>query len=163
MLTRDPTQKGRWNCLVPRRLSLDENVRAKESGKETTGETTRRLLSVPFPWSLAVHHQSLASTLRKTKRLRRRLTLKVIRADQEPELIYSMGWDIAMLTYCDCTALTLSVMPNFSRSSERILILVFLWYKATDFRGIAGDCRLTAPTDFIRGISAGKMDSFRLD
>ena len=32
-----------------------------------------RLLSVPFPWSLAVHHQSLAVTLRKTKRLRRRL------------------------------------------------------------------------------------------
>ena len=25
-------------CLVPRRLSLDENVRAKEGGKETTGE-----------------------------------------------------------------------------------------------------------------------------
>ena len=42
-------------CLVPRRLSFDENVRAKEGGKETTG-----LLSVPFPWSLAVHHQSLA-------------------------------------------------------------------------------------------------------
>ena len=38
-----------YNCLVPRRLSLDENVRAKEGGKET-----------PFPWSLAVHHQSLA-------------------------------------------------------------------------------------------------------
>ena len=38
-------------CLVPRRLSLDENVRAKECGKEP---------SVPFPWSLAVHHQSLA-------------------------------------------------------------------------------------------------------
>ena len=33
------------NCLVPRRLSLDENVRAKEGGKET-----------PFPWSLAVCH-----------------------------------------------------------------------------------------------------------
>ena len=31
-------------CLVPRRLSLDENA----------------LSSVPFPWSLAVHHQSLA-------------------------------------------------------------------------------------------------------
>ena len=43
------------NCLVPRRLSLDENVRSKEGGKETTGET-----AVPFPWSLAVHHQSLA-------------------------------------------------------------------------------------------------------
>ena len=41
-------------------LSLDENVRAKEGGKETTGETALRLPSVPFPWSLAVHHQSLA-------------------------------------------------------------------------------------------------------
>ena len=52
-------------CLVPRRLSLslslspslspslslDENVRAKEGGKEP---------SVPFPWSLTVHHKSLA-------------------------------------------------------------------------------------------------------
>ena len=26
-------------CLLPRRLSLDENVRAKEGGKETTGDT----------------------------------------------------------------------------------------------------------------------------
>ena len=32
-------------------LSLDENVRVKKGGKETT---------VPFPWSLAFHHQSLA-------------------------------------------------------------------------------------------------------
>ena len=47
-------------CLVPRRLSIDENVRAKEGGKETTGETVLRVPSVPFPWSLAVHHQSLA-------------------------------------------------------------------------------------------------------
>ena len=70
-----------WNdiqsnpCHVPRRLSLDENVRAKEGGKETTGETSLRLRCVPFPWSLAVHHQSLAlaSTMRKTKRLRRRM------------------------------------------------------------------------------------------
>ena len=29
-------------CLVPRRLSFDENVRAKEGGKETTGETSGR-------------------------------------------------------------------------------------------------------------------------
>ena len=43
-------------CLVPRRLSLDQNVRAKEGGKETTGETSFRRPSVPFPWSLAVHH-----------------------------------------------------------------------------------------------------------
>ena len=60
---------------MPRRLSfslsLDENVRAKEGGKETTGETAFRPPSVPFPWSLAAHHQSLT----KTKRLRRRLRL----------------------------------------------------------------------------------------
>ena len=31
-----------------------------EGGKETTGETALRLPSVAFPWSLAVHHQSLA-------------------------------------------------------------------------------------------------------
>ena len=37
-----------------------------------------------------------------------------------------------------------------------------LWYKATNFRGIGGDCWLAAPSDFIRGISAGKLDSFRL-
>ena len=64
-------------CHVPRRLffslslSLNENVRAKEAGKETTG--VYRLPWVPFPRSLAVHYQSLASTLRKTKRLRMRL------------------------------------------------------------------------------------------
>ena len=58
--------KGDQVCLVPRllSLSLDENVRAKEGGKETTGETalrlTLRLPSLPFPWSLAVHHQTLA-------------------------------------------------------------------------------------------------------
>ena len=28
-------------CLVPRRLSFDENVRAKEGGKETTGKALR--------------------------------------------------------------------------------------------------------------------------
>ena len=55
-------------CLVPRRLSLDENVRAKEGGKE----------SVLFQWSLAAHHQSLAITLRKTKCLRRTKTGKIL-------------------------------------------------------------------------------------
>ena len=38
-------------CLVPRRLSFDENVRAKEGGKETTGKALRlppyTLLKVP--------------------------------------------------------------------------------------------------------------------
>ena len=45
-------------------VSLDENVRVKEGGKETTGETALRLPSVAFPWSLAVHHQSLAFRFR---------------------------------------------------------------------------------------------------
>ena len=35
-------------CLVPRRLSLGENVRAKEGGKETTGETSGRLADLVF-------------------------------------------------------------------------------------------------------------------
>ena len=51
------------NGMLPRTqtyLSLDENVRANEGGKETTGETALRLPSVPFHWSLPVHHQSLA-------------------------------------------------------------------------------------------------------
>ena len=52
------------DCLVPRRLSLDENVRAKEGGKKTTAET------IPFPCSLAVHNQSLASRL--IQRVRKR-------------------------------------------------------------------------------------------
>ena len=50
------------NAMLPRPdVSLSPwNVRAKEGGKETTGEAALRLPSVPFPWFLAVHHQSLA-------------------------------------------------------------------------------------------------------
>ena len=47
--------------------------------------------------------------------------------------------------------------------SELILILGFLWYKATNFQGMRGDCRSGTPTDFIMGISAGKLDSFGLN
>ena len=48
-------------CLVPRRLSLDVNLHAKEGGKEKTGETAlRSLASISFPWSLSLCHQSLA-------------------------------------------------------------------------------------------------------
>ena len=35
------------SCLVPRRLSLDENVRAKEGAKETTGSAVYTLPMVP--------------------------------------------------------------------------------------------------------------------
>ena len=41
--------------------------------------------------------------------------------------------------------------------------LVFLLYKGRHIWITTCDCKLAAPTNFIRGISAGKMDSFRLD
>ena len=52
----EATTKRRWQSAATASypdvsLSLDENVRAKEGGK---------VPSVPFPWSLAVHHQSVA-------------------------------------------------------------------------------------------------------
>ena len=53
------TKAQPYLCLVPRRLSFDEDVRAKEGKKETTGETEL------FPWSLPVHHQSLPITWRE--------------------------------------------------------------------------------------------------
>ena len=57
-------------CLVPRRLSLDENLGAKDSGEEKTGETCAS--------RLALRNQSLAfcarlyakPCMRKTKRLK---------------------------------------------------------------------------------------------
>ena len=69
-------------CLVPRRLSFDENVRAKEGGKETTGETALRLFYFacrlypshgPLRFITSHSRLALASAMRKTKRLRRRL------------------------------------------------------------------------------------------
>ena len=50
-------------CLVTGRLSLDVNLRAKEGGKEKTGDSEtalRSLASISFPWSLSLCHQSLA-------------------------------------------------------------------------------------------------------
>ena len=41
--------------------------------------------------------------------------------------------------------------------------LVFLWHKGRNFGAITDDCRLATPINFIRGISAGKLDSFPLD
>ena len=62
------------DCLVPRRLSLDENVRAKEGGKETTGETCFACSLYPShgPLRCITSHSrfALASTMQKTKRLR---------------------------------------------------------------------------------------------
>ena len=36
------------DCLVPRRLSLEENVRAKQGGKKTTGETSPAVCTLPM-------------------------------------------------------------------------------------------------------------------
>ena len=41
--------------------------------------------------------------------------------------------------------------------------LVFLWHKGRKFRAITGNCQLAVPINFIRGISARKLDCFRLD
>ena len=66
-------------CLVPRRLSFDENLRAKEGGKEATGKTrfACRLYLSHGPLRFITSHSrfALASAMRKTKRVRRRLFL----------------------------------------------------------------------------------------
>jgi len=56
-------------------VSLADNLRPKEGGKEKTGETSLRLASFSFPWSLALRHQSLA--------FRARLCVKKEAPDQE--------------------------------------------------------------------------------
>ena len=68
-------------CLVPRRLSFDENVRAKEGRKETTGFACR-LYPSHGPLRFITSHSrfALASAKRKTKRLRRRLDTSLLRA-----------------------------------------------------------------------------------
>ena len=48
------------DCCVLRRLSPDKNWRAKEGWKGKTGKTALNLSSLPFQWSLALRHQSLA-------------------------------------------------------------------------------------------------------
>ena len=67
-----------WVCLVPRRLSFDENVRAKEGGNETPAVCT--LPMVPCGHQSPVTRFALA--MRRTKRLRRRLMLSIIRTNQ---------------------------------------------------------------------------------
>ena len=91
-------------------------VRAKEGGKETTGETALGLPSVPFPWSLAAYHQSLASTLRKTKRLRRMLqshTFAALIRLPQPRIIF----------------LTFNISEISSNNSEKLSLLAnkHLW------------------------------------
>ena len=57
-------------------LGLPRTQTSLSPAQRKAGRRQRASLpSVLFPWSLAAHHQSLASTLRKTKRLRRRLAL----------------------------------------------------------------------------------------
>ena len=65
-----------YNCLVPRRLSFDENVRAKEGGKKTTSVACRLYPSHGHLRFITSNSRfALASAMRKTKSLRRRLKL----------------------------------------------------------------------------------------
>ena len=48
------------DCCVLIRLSPDKNWRAKEGWKGKKGKTALNLPSLPFQWSLALRHQSLA-------------------------------------------------------------------------------------------------------
>ena len=49
------------NCLVPRRLLSWWKCARKGRREGDNGRDALRLPSIPFPWSLAVHHQSLVS------------------------------------------------------------------------------------------------------
>ena len=114
-------------------------VMAKECSKSVTNVQSCRFKAFlsPIPlWLVGV-----PNTLMKTEKVSVGLPIGV----KQPKISRSVA-----------------VKFNLSHSSERSLILVFLWNKATNFRGIVRDCRLAAPTDFIRGISAGKLDSSRI-
>ena len=54
-------------------LYVQGNMRAPASYPDVSRAREKGRREGLFPWSLAAHHQSLASTLRKTKHLRRRL------------------------------------------------------------------------------------------
>ena len=74
-------------CLLPRPVSFDETVRAKEGGKETMGFACR-LYPSHGPLRFITSHSrfALASAKRKTKRLRRRLDTSLLRA------VYFVPW-----------------------------------------------------------------------
>ena len=65
-----------WTCLVPSRLSLDEDVLAKEGGKETTDFAC---CLYPFHGLLRFITSRLPLPCEKTKRPRRRLPLDRVR------------------------------------------------------------------------------------
>ena len=72
----------------------DVSLSKKMCAQSKAGRRQRarlRLPSVPFPWSLAVHHQSLASTLRKTKHLRRRLIQRCSERGPKSQLAKEMS------------------------------------------------------------------------
>ena len=98
LITRS-TRTCRCQCLVPRRLSFD--VRAKEGGKKTTGETALRPPSVRFPWSLAVHHRSLAFRARlcnvKNEAPEEEAAFAMVNDPQFSDLPFFWQWKIHMI------------------------------------------------------------------
>ena len=106
--------------------------RAKEGGKETLGETALGLPSVPFPWSLAAHHQSLASTLRKTKRQRRMLQSHTFAA-------------LIRLSTTTHNLLTFNISEISSNNSEKLSLLAnkHLWTFLLHSSYSSSGCRVT--------------------
>ena len=132
-------------CPVPRRLSLslDENLRAKEGGKEKTGETA---LNLPFSTLPMVPCASspvtrvlrlpLCETMRKTKLLRRRLDETLITLGSKCyyrwDLYYiwvqllnlcllhrSLQFELKWYLWCINTDLFFSRSPVFGRFTTR--------------------------------------------
>ena len=111
-------------CLVPRRLSFDENVRAKEGGKEKTGFACR-LYPSHGPLQFITSHSrfALASAKRKTKRLRKRLDTSLLRAvylvpgKRKPLhfLLIQPAFKIRTLVNTDNGHLCLAQSTDFSR------------------------------------------------
>ena len=116
-------------CLVPRRLSFDENVRAKEGGKETT-DFACRLYPSHGPLQFITSHSrfALASAKRKTKRLRRRLDTSLLRAvylvpgKRKPLhfLLIQPAFKIRTLVNTDNGHLFLAQSTDFSRKPTTI-------------------------------------------
>ena len=97
-------------CLVPRRLSLDENLRKKEGGKEKTGETCFASPLYPShgPLHFVTSHSRLSrlplfKNMWKTKYLRRRLDFPRSLADGYAMLMSPNKGETAVHgSHCPC-------------------------------------------------------------
>ena len=116
-------------CLVPRRLCFDESVRSKEGGKETRS-FAYRLYPFHGPLQFITSHSrfALASAKRKTKRLRKRLDISLLRAvyfvpgKRKPLhfLLIQPAFKVRTLVNTDNGHLCLAQSTDFSRKPTTI-------------------------------------------